>query len=268
MIQLAAIQMCSGGDVDTNLAIASSLLEKAARQGATLALLPENFALMPATHAERLKHAESDGEGVIQAMLAETSRRLGLWVVAGTIALRCPSVQRVRAACLVFNDRGIRVARYDKMHLFDADLGGGERYQESAVCEPGDAAVVVDAPFGRIGLSVCYDLRFPELFRRLVEGGATILTVPAAFTVPTGTAHWESLARARAIENTCYVVAAGQEGRHPDGRVTYGHSMIIDPWGRVVAAEAAGAAVVLAPCEQGYLEKVRTQLPSLRHRRF
>ncbi len=267
-MRLAAIQMNSGDDVGANLATASALLEAAAGQGATLALLPENFALMATTQAQRLAHAESDGDGPIQALLAETSRRLGLWVVAGTIPMRSVSSRRLRAACLVFDDRGLRVARYDKMHLFDVDLGGGERYQESAAFEPGDAVAVVDAPFGRIGLSVCYDLRFPELFRRLVEGGATILTVPAAFTVPTGAAHWEPLLRARAIENGCYVVAAGQEGRHPGGRVTYGHSMIIDPWGRVIAAEASGAAVVSAPCEPGYLEKVRAQLPSLQHRRF
>ncbi len=268
MSRLAAIQMCSGDDVDANLATAAALLGEARAQGADLALLPENFALMAQSAPQRLRHAESDAGGPIQEMLAQTSARLGLWIVAGTVPMRAHAPDKVRAACLVFNGGGERVARYDKMHLFDVDLGAGERYQESAVFEPGDAPLVVAAPFGRIGLSVCYDLRFPELFRRLVDQDARILTVPAAFTVPTGAAHWEILLRARAIENSCYVVAAAQEGLHGNGRTTYGHSMIIDPWGRIIGSVAAGEAVVSASCESTYLERVRAQLPSLRHRRF
>lgn len=265
---VAVVQMCSTRDVEANLTSARALLGKARAQGAGLAVLPENFALMADTSERRLRHAEAPGDGRIQTALANWARELGLWIVGGTIPLRTDDPQRVRAACLVFDARGEQVARYDKIHLFDVDLGPGERYAESDAFEAGEAPVTVATPFGRLGLAVCYDLRFPELFRTLVAAGAEILTLPAAFTVPTGQAHWEVLLRARAIENSCYVLAAAQSGRHDNGRVTYGHSMIVGPWGEILAAHRDGPGIVTASCDLETLATVRRRLPSVRHRRL
>ncbi|MHB1566501.1 MAG: carbon-nitrogen hydrolase family protein [Acidiferrobacter sp.] len=267
-MQIAALQMTSGNCVADNLAAAAVLLRAAAAAGAVLAVLPENFALMTASHDERLAHAEIDGAGVIQEALSALSRECRLWIVGGTIPLLTGDPRRVRAGCLVYDDCGQRVARYDKIHLFDVDLGGGERYAESAAFEAGSVPVVVTAPFGRIGLSVCYDLRFPELFRRLVDEGAEILAVPAAFTVLTGEAHWQILLQARAIENSCYVVAAAQSGQHGQGRSTYGHSMVLDPWGAVLNCAPSAPGVVTAAYRREYLQEVRSRLPSIRHRRL
>lgn len=267
-MQIAAIQMTSKDRVADNLAAAADLLRSAAAAGAVLAVLPENFALMTASHKERLAQVEVEGSGIIQETLAALSRECGMWIVGGTIPLRTADPQRVRAACLVYDHTGQQVARYDKIHLFDVDLGDGERYAESAAFEAGGVPVVVAAPFGRIGLSVCYDLRFPELFRQLVAHGAEILVVPAAFTVPTGQAHWQVLLQARAIENGCYVVAAAQSGAHDNGRLTYGHSMVIDPWGTVLGCRPSAPGVVLAAYRQEYLQEVRSRLPSIRHRRL
>jgi len=265
---IAALQMCSTQDVGANMACAYRWLRAARDQGAELVVLPENFALMAENPKARLDHAEYEGVGPIQGALKKWSRELGLWVVAGTLPLHGAHPSKLKAACLVFDDRGERVARYDKIHLFDVDLGEGERYCESDAIEAGDQIVVVPTPFGKLGLAICYDLRFPELFRQLSEKGAEIMTLPSAFTVPTGQAHWEVLIRARAIENSCYVVAAAQAGLHENGRATYGHSMIVDPWGAVQAVRPAGDGVVTARFNSEEVEAVRRRLPSITHRRL
>lgn len=268
MTLAAAIQMTSAPAVAPNLEQAARLIADAAQGGARLIVLPENFALMAASDAERLAAAEPDGEGPIQHFLSAAARRHGVWLVGGTIPLRAAAAAKVRAACLLYNERGERVARYDKMHLFDVRLGNGERYYESNGIEAGEAPVVVDTPAGRLGLSVCYDLRFPELFRRLLDAGAEIFAVPSAFTAYTGRAHWETLVRARAIENLAYVVAAAQTGRHATGRETYGDSMIVNPWGEILARRAQGAGVAIAECDPQKLKSLRAQLPSIEHRRI
>jgi nitrilase len=264
---MAAIQMVSGPDVAANLAAAADLLAQAADRGARLAVLPENFALMGRGEGDKVAVREAGGEGPIQAFLAEQAARHGLWLVGGTIPLRTADENRVRAACLLYNDRGWPVARYDKVHLFDVQVvGSAERYAESATIEPGDRYVVAETPLGRLGLAVCYDLRFPEQFRTLVERGMEILALPAAFTAATGKAHWETLLRARAIENQCYVVASAQGGQHANGRETYGDSLIIDPWGEILARLPQGPGVVLAEFDRERLESVRRQFPVLEHR--
>ncbi len=264
----AAVQMCSGGDVAANVAAACAALQEAHARGARLAVLPENFALMADSREQRLRHAETDGSGPIQEAIARSCRDLSMWVVAGTIPVHGRDPAKVRSACLVFNDQGERAARYDKIHLFDVDLGPGERYAESEAFEAGEAPVVLDTPFGRLGLAICYDLRFPELFRALLTEGAEVVALPAAFTVPTGEAHWQTLVRARAIENSCYVVAAAQGGRHDNGRTTYGHSMIVDAWGRVLALQASGRGIVTAQFDRESVADVRRRLPSVTHRRL
>lgn len=265
---IGALQMCSGRDVAANLAAAHTQLRRAREAGCELLVLPENFALMPRSGEERLAHAEEDGAGVIQEALTRWCQELGVWLVAGTIPIRCGDRHKVRAACLVFDDRGERVARYDKIHLFDVDLGSDGRYAESDGFEPGETPTVVETPFGKIGLAVCYDLRFPELFRTLLSLGAEIMTLPAAFTVPTGQAHWEVLVRARAIENSAYMVASAQVGQHDNGRVTYGYSMIADPWGAVLASQPSGTGFISAPFEHEQVEAIRRRLPSITHRRL
>ncbi|WP_298138889.1 carbon-nitrogen hydrolase family protein [Acidiferrobacter sp.] len=264
----AAVQMGSGRDVAANLALAQAALREAHGQGAKLAVLPENFALMADSQELRLRHAETDEGGPMQEAISGACRTLGMWVVAGTIPMRSRDPARLRAACLVFNDHGERVARYDKIHLFDVDLGPGERYAESDGFEAGPAAVTVPTPWGRLGLAICYDLRFPELFRALLDGGAEMVALPAAFTVPTGQAHWEVLVRARAIENSSYIIAAAQSGRHDNGRTTYGHSLIVDPWGAILAERPEGPGIAMARIDQATLAAVRRRLPSVMHRRL
>lgn len=267
MTRIAAVQMTSGFDVPANLREAARLVAEAARAGARMVVLPENFAMMARDDAGRLAVAEGDGAGPIQRFLEATAREHSVWLVGGTIPLRTEG-KRVRATCLLYNDAGERVARYDKIHLFDVQLGNGERYYESNGIEAGDTSVVVDTPAGRVGLSVCYDVRFPELYRRLLDAGAEIVTIPSAFTAYTGRAHWESLVRARAIENLVFVIAAAQVGRHPNGRETHGESMVIDPWGEVLARVAHGPGVAVADCDLRKLKAIRAQLPSIEHRRF
>ena len=267
--RLAAVQMNSGADVAANLRAAGAALEAARAAGAALAVLPENFAFMGAHERDKLAVAEPAGHGPIQDFLAAAARRLGLWIVAGTVPLKTAEPQRVAAACLAYDAAGAQVARYDKIHLFDVDVPGGEAYRESHSIAPGaPRPVVVDTPAGRVGLSVCYDLRFPELFRQLVAAGAEVLAVPSAFTERTGEAHWEPLLRARAIENLCYVVAPGQWGAHPNGRRTWGHSLILDPWGRVLAQHGAGTGVVVADAPREALQALRRGFPVLEHRRL
>jgi predicted amidohydrolase len=267
MTTLSAIQMTSGADVAANLAQALPLLEEAAARDAQLAVLPENFAFMGLRDADKRAVAEKDGSGPIQDFLAQTARRLQMWIVGGTIPLRAGDDGRVAAASVVYDAGGGRVARYDKIHLFDVDIPGRvESYRESAHVAPGSAVVVVDTPVGRLGLSVCYDVRFPELFRRLSAAGAQILTVPSAFTSPTGRAHWETLLCARAIENLCYVIAPAQSGFHPSGRETYGDSMIVDYWGRVLQRLPRGRGCIVAQTDVTRQAEVRQNFPALSHR--
>lgn len=269
-MRVAAIQMVSGTRVSDNLAAAARLIARAAEAGAALVALPENFALMPAQDAERLEAAEHDGAGPIQDFLAQQARAHRVWLVGGTIPIvSASSPGKVRAACLLYDDRGRRVARYDKIHLFDVRLANGEQYRESHTIEPGTEPVAADTPFGRLGLAVCYDLRFPELFRRLLDTGAEFYVVPSAFTAYTGRAHWETLVRARAIENQAYVIAPAQGGRHANGRETHGDSMIVGPWGEVLGRCARGGeGVVVAELEREALAAVRRGLPSIAHRRL
>lgn len=267
-MRVAAIQMASGPQLHANLAEAGRLIAEAASSGAKLVVLPENFALMPLKDADRQAIVESEGAGPIQQFLAEQARRHGVWLVGGTLPLVAGAPGKMRAACLLLNDRGERVARYDKMHLFDVALPNGEHYQESNIFEAGDQAVVVETPFGRLGLAVCYDLRFPELFRAMLDQGADIFALPAAFTALTGKAHWEALLRARAIENSAYVIAAAQGGYHASGRETHGDSLIAGPWGEVLERLPRGAGVVLAELDRARLAQVRSSLPSIHHRRL
>lgn len=265
----AVIQMTSGTDVQENLRVAQGLLQQAARQGAVLAALPENFALMGASDQDKFAIAERDGDGYMQSWLADTARELGLWIVAGTLPLELPDEARVAAACLVVNAQGERVARYDKIHLFDVDVDDATRsYRESATIAPGRQAVLVDTPIGKLGLAICYDVRFPELFRQLSAQGAEVFVLPSAFTVPTGRAHWDVLLRARAIENLCYLLAPAQTGVHANGRETYGHSMIVEPWGEVLASRAEGAGVAIATLDLEQLCDRRKRFPVLLHRRI
>lgn len=269
MSRIAAVQMTSGADVDANLADAGVLVSRAVSGGAGLVALPENFGLIGARERDKLAHVEADGEGPMQDFLAGTARDHGIWLVGGSVPLETAGGDRVRQSLLVYDDRGRRVARYDKIHLFDVELDNGETYRESGTIEPGDAVVSVDSPFGRLGLSICYDLRFPELYRRLVEQGATVLLVPSAFTLATGRAHWESLLRARAIENLAHVIAPAQGGTHNNKRETWGHAMIVDPWGAVldeVVGQEPGVAI--AEVDTGRLGRTRKQFPALDHRRL
>jgi predicted amidohydrolase len=268
-MKVAAIQMTSGPDVAANLEQARALIEQAASLGARLAALPENFSFMGLKDADKRAVAEREGSGPTQAFLAATARELRLWVVGGTVPLIAGADGRVAAACLVYDSDGERVARYDKIHLFDVGLPGRtETYRESAHVAAGSRAAVLDTPVGRLGLSVCYDVRFPELYRHLSAAGAQLLAVPSAFTSPTGRAHWETLLRARAIENLCYVVAPAQSGFHPGGRETYGDSMIVDYWGRILQRVPRGRGCAVAEVDLTAQAGVRETFPALVHRAF
>lgn len=268
MSLLAAVQMASGPKVSANLGEAERLIGNAVAQGARLVVLPENFGFMGLHEPDKLRVREAPGEGPMQAFLASQARRHGIWLVGGTVPLDCGAPDKVRAACLVYDDQGSQVARYDKVHLFDVSLSREEQYQESKTIEPGDQATVLDTPFGRLGLAVCYDLRFPEQFRCLLDRGMQILAMPAAFTAATGRAHWKPLVRARAIENLCYVIAADQGGYHVNGRETHGYSMIVDPWGTIVARKPRGAGVIVADCDPDQVKALRKRFPATAHRRF
>lgn len=270
-MNLAVVQMASGADVMANLVAARHLLERAAEQGARLAVLPENFAAMGHGDLVALSRAEARGDGPILPWLSRTARELGLWVVAGTLPLPPEGAPQTkpRACSLLIDDRGERVARYDKLHLFDVEVGDARgRYWESADYDPGDDLVVADTPVGRLGLTVCYDLRFPELYSALRAQGAELISAPAAFTAVTGAAHWEVLIRARAIETQCYVLAAGQGGQHPGPRETHGHSAIVDPWGVAHAAPARGEAICLLERDPQAQARIRQNMPVHGHRRF
>ncbi|MEW5891548.1 MAG: carbon-nitrogen hydrolase family protein [Pseudomonadota bacterium] len=263
LLRVAAIQMASGPNVSANLAEAERLIEQAVTAGAKLVALPEYFAIMGLKDTDKVAAREAEGKGPIQKFLAAQAKKHKIWLVGGSVPLECDNPKKVRNSCLVYDDKGRQVARYDKIHLFGLELGN-ERYREETTIEPGDKVVVVDTPFGRMGLSICYDLRFPELYRAM--GEVDIIVVPSAFTATTGKAHFETLIRARAIENLAYVIAPAQGGYHLSGRETHGDTMIVDPWGNVLDRLPRGSGVVSAAINRGYQESLRKSLPVLKHR--
>ncbi|MBN3789801.1 carbon-nitrogen hydrolase family protein [Burkholderia sp. Ac-20353] len=262
-VRVAALQMVSTPDVSRNLAEARRLIAEAAGEGAQLVLLPEYFCFMGHKDTDKLALAETYRDGPIQQFLADAARRHGIWVIGGTLPLKAPEANRVLNTTLVFDPSGCEAARYDKIHLFNFEKGD-ESFDEARTICPGDTVVAFDAPFGRVGLSVCYDLRFPELYRKL--GDCALVVVPSAFTYTTGRAHWETLLRARAVENQCYVLAAAQGGKHENGRRTWGHSMLVDPWGEIVRVRDEGASVVIGTLDPQRIADVRQSLPAWRHR--
>ena len=262
-VRVAALQMVSTPRVDENLAMAERLIADAVAQGAGLVALPEYFPIMGMSDSDKVALREVDGNGPIQAFLADAARRHGVWLVAGSLPLHASDPGKVLNSCLVYDPTGQRVARYDKIHLFGFQKGA-ECYNESATIEAGTQPVAFETPFGRIGLSICYDLRFPELYRAL--GACDLHIVPAAFTETTGRAHWEILLRARAIENQCYVLAIGQGGRHENGRETHGNSLLIDPWGEILDRKAKGQGIVIGKLDHARIADIRASLPALKHR--
>ena len=261
--RVAAVQMVSGGDVAANLAVAGPLIGAAAAGGARLVVLPEYFGIFGERATDKVDVRETDGEGAQQAFLSAEAKRHGIWLVGGTVPIATSDPGRVRSASLVYGPDGRRVARYDKIHLF-AFTRGDERYDEGRTIDAGTKPLAIELPCGRVALSVCYDVRFPELYRGL--GDLALILVPSAFTATTGVAHWHLLLRARAVENQCYVLAAAQGGAHPGGRKTYGHSALIDPWGRIVAEREEGPGIVVGDIDPARIAEVRAQLPALAHR--
>ncbi|MFZ5581963.1 MAG: carbon-nitrogen hydrolase family protein [Pseudomonadota bacterium] len=260
---IAAVQLVSGPRVADNLAAAAHGVAEAAAQGARIVALPEYFPIMGMAEGDKVKVREADGHGPIQEFLAATAKQHGIWLIGGSIPLEAKDAAKVMNSTVVYDPAGQRVARYDKIHLFGFQKGL-ERYDEAASIEAGSEPVAFDTPYGRIGLSICYDLRFPELYRRLAP--VDLIVVPAAFTETTGRAHWEILLRARAIENQCYVLAVGQGGKHENGRETHGNSMIVDPWGTIVDRKLKGPGVVLGLLDHGCIAETRANLPALKHR--
>ncbi|HEX7934600.1 MAG TPA: carbon-nitrogen hydrolase family protein [Paraburkholderia sp.] len=261
--RVAALQMVSTPDRERNLADAERLIVQAAADGAQLVLLPEYFCFMGFKDTDKLAIREAYQDGPIQRFLADAARRHHVWVIGGTLPVAAPEPSRVLNTTLVFDPQGNEAARYDKIHLFNFEKGE-ESFDEARTICPGGEVRTFEAPFGRVGLSVCYDLRFPELYRRM--GDCALIVVPSAFTYTTGRAHWEMLLRARAVENQCYVLAAAQGGKHENGRRTWGHSMLIDPWGEIVAVRDEGAGVVAGTLERARIDEVRQSLPAWRHR--
>ncbi len=263
VFKVAAIQMASGPNVAANLDEAERLIEMAVTQGAKLVALPEYFPVMGMKETDKVAVCEAEGRGPIQRFLANQAKKHKIWLVGGSIPLEASVPNKVRNSCLVYDDKGKVVARYDKIHLFNLNLGN-EHYLEEDTIEPGKKIVTVDTPFGKLGLSICYDLRFPELFRAM--GDVDIIVLPSAFTDTTGKAHWETLIRARAIENLAYVIAPAQGGYHLSGRETHGNSMIVDPWGVVLDRLPRGSGVVIAGVNPAYQASLRNSLPALKHR--
>jgi nitrilase len=267
--KVAAIQMASGPNVGANLIEARRLINLAVRAGAKLVVLPENFAIMGMKESDKVAIREQDGKGPIQDFLAEQALKNNVWLIGGTVPLVAHAPNKVRAACLIYDNKGKRVARYDKTHLFDVRIvDTGEQYVESETIEAGEDIVVVDTPFAKLGIAVCYDLRFPELFRNMLEYKVEVIVIPSAFTAITGSAHWEVLVRARAIENLCYVVAADQGGYHVNGRESYGDSMIVNPWGHIQDRLSSGSGFVIGEIDLDYLRRTRKNFPALEHRKF
>ena len=263
MVKVAGIQMASSPQVASNITEAERLIAIAVEQGAKIVVLPEYFCIMGVKDIDKVAVREKAGDGPIQRFLSKMAREYEIWLIGGTIPIASNYPNKVRNSCLVYNDKGEQVARYDKIHLFGLDLGT-EHYHEENTIESGNEVVVVDTPYGKIGLSVCYDLRFPELYRAM--GQVDIIVVPSAFTETTGKAHWESLIRARAIENLCYVIAPAQGGYHLSGRETHGNSMIVDPWGVILDRLPRGSGVVIANVNRDYQTSLRNSLPALKHR--
>jgi predicted amidohydrolase len=263
MFRVAAVQMASGPNVMANLQEAGRLIELAAATGARIVALPEYFGIMGMKDTDKVAARERDGSGPMQDFLAAEARRHKIWIVGGSVPIECGDTDKVRNACLVYNQKGERVARYDKIHLFGFSMGE-ERYTEERTIEPGDKVCTVDSPYGKLGISVCYDLRFPELYRAM--GDVDLILVPSAFTETTGKAHWDTLIRARAIENLAYVIAPAQGGYHVNGRETHGHTMIVDPWGVVLDRLPRGSGVVVAGVNPTYQAKIRRSLPALTHK--
>ncbi|HOP16487.1 MAG: carbon-nitrogen hydrolase family protein [Gammaproteobacteria bacterium] len=267
--KVAALQLASGSNVSANLLETERLAEAAAKQGAKLIVLPENFAFMGRSCGDANALREAPGDGPLQSFLSQLAHRLGVWLVGGTIPLEADHAAKWRAACTVYDEHGKQVARYDKQHLFDVNLiESDEQFVESESIEPGDRVLVIDSPIGRLGIAVCYDLRFPELFRAMVDRRVEVIALPAAFTAITGRAHWETLVRARAIENLSYVIASAQGGFHVASRETYGHSMIVDPWGTKLALRERGNGCVVAEIDPEFQHTTRRNFPCLDHRRL
>ena len=267
MSHIAAIQMVSGSNVTTNLQTAHKLINDAVNMKAKLIILPENFALMAKDHKDNIKIGEQPGHGVIQNFLSQQAKQFDIWLVGGTLPIITDNSQKVRSSCLVFDNTGKQVARYDKIHLFDVATNSNEQYCESEIFEPGEQIIIINTPYGRLGLAICYDLRFPELFRCMSSKGIELIILPAAFTATTGKAHWELLVRTRAIENLCYVIAANQGGYHANGRETYGNSMIVDPWGVVLAHLNHGTGVICVDIDLDQQINLRDKFPVLEHRK-
>ncbi len=268
MSKVAAIQMASAPQRDANLMEAGRLIQLAKEQGAELVVLPENFPIMGVNESDKVDIREPYNDGPIQNFLGDQAKKHGVWIVGGTVPIQCDDPNKILAVCMLYNSQGEVVARYDKIHLFDVELGNEESYRESETIQNGTESVVVDTPFGRLGLAICYDLRFPELFRELIDKGAEIIAIPSAFTATTGKSHWEVLVRARAIENLCFVIAADQGGYHLNGRRTFGDSMIVDPWGKILNRLSQGAGVVIADIDIERMKSTRRTFPCLQHRKL
>lgn len=270
MIRTAVIQMVSTAVVETNLQTAADLIQRAVADRAEFIVLPENFAFMGLDEHDKVSILESQGQGPIQEFLKDLARQHNTWLMGGTIPLQASVPDKIRAACLLYNPEGECIARYDKMHLFDVtvDSGGDESYNESGTIEAGDKIIVANTPFANIGMSVCYDLRFPELYRNMHAYNVNMITVPSAFTATTGKAHWESLLRSRAVENLCYVIASNQGGKHINERETWGHSMIINPWGDILAIIEDGPGFACADIDMSRLQDLRNTFPVLEHKKL
>lgn len=263
MTKIAAIQLCSSDNIDDNLATTAHLIQQAADKGAKLVVLPEMFAYLGSgKQTDTSMTAEQPGSGKVQDFLACSALKHSIWIVGGTLPIMCNKTNKIKAACLVFNNEGIQVARYDKMHLFDVQLPGGECYKESATIAPGDKLSVIETPLGKLGLCVCFDIRFPHMFTELTALGAEIIAIPAAFTQQTGQAHWELLMRCRALDSFCYIIGAGQGGIHPNGRRTHGHSMIVSPWGDILdEILTPSPAIAFAEIDLQTLHDIRARIP-------
>jgi len=267
--RVAAIQMASGPNVNANLLEAQRLIDQAVNAGAGLVVLPENFAQMGNKESDKLKIQEQPGDGPLQSFLAEQAKQHGIWLVGGAIPIATDDPGKVFASSLLFNDQGMQVARYDKVHLFDVHISeSNENYNESEIIKSGHDVMVVETPFGKLGMAVCYDLRFPGFFRRMLDEGVDIISLPSAFTALTGKAHWDILVRARAIENLAFVIAAAQGGFHVNGRETYGDSMIVDPWGTVLDRKLRGSGVAVADIDLERQREMRANFPVLEHRKI
>lgn len=269
MQRVAAIQMCSSHIVEDNINVAKNFIRTAASNNAQLIVLPENFAIMGLQPADKVAAKEEFGAGVIQEFLSNEAKHNNCWILGGTIPLGCDHISKVKATSLLYNNKGEMVARYDKIHLFDVDISPTEYYRESDVTDPGSELVVIETPVGKLGFGVCYDIRFPEMFRCLFNMGAEIIVLPSAFTTKTGEAHWEVLTRSCAIQNLSYLIGAAQGGTHTSGRKTHGHSLIVNPWGEIIATQHnAEPGIIYADIDLKNLHEIRKSIPIADHQRI